>query len=361
MVSTVPEHPPATAAPGSVDPAVREARRVVGLYGDPDVTWSIVLRLRLVDPHEREDVAGRVPDVFEAHPHLGRPPVVEVQDATTVDRFANEHYGDHAPLVRLALDDSGRDLVVAAHHGAVDGLGLVGLAGRLSGLELGTSARGVSRTGQEPGFLAGTLPRLGEIVFRPPERFRGTERGERGDHLVYAERPLRMQGTGALAWAGLRALRDWNAAPPRHSQPVIALGVSRRPGQPMPRPDRDTAYTRLRVRGIDTRAELTDLLGRTQPEPDFPVTDARGLGAVLTRRLAGRLGASMLVSNLGLLAHPGVASASFWPVASGPHGVSLGLVSAGGVTTLTARVRRGWFTAEQSGSLLDLVGRELAS
>jgi hypothetical protein len=106
---------------------------------------------------------------------------------------------------------------------------------------------------------------------------------------------------------------------------------------------------------------LVDLLGRTAPEPDFPVTDARGLGAVLTRRLASRLGASMLVSNLGLMSGPGVDSASFWPVASGPNGVSLGLVSAGELTTVTVRARRGWFSEQDAAALLGLVGRSLPS
>jgi hypothetical protein len=355
MVSTVTGRPDPPTTRGEVHPAVRQARRVVGLYGDPDVTWSIVLRLLLTDAHSVEEMTRRLPALFDAHPHLGRPPTIERLDPETLDRFANEEFGDDAPLVRVALDDAGREFVLAAHHGAVDGLGLVGLAGRVLGLDLGTSARGVTRTGAEPGFLAGSLRRLGEVVFRPPERFRGVERAEHGDHLLRAEQPLRMQGTGALAWAGMQALRAWNEAPPRH--PVIALGVSRRPGLPSPRPDRDTAYTRLRVRGIEDRAALTDLLSRTQPEPDFPVTDAHGLGALMTRRLGSRLGASMLVSNLGLMSGPGVDSASFWPVASGPNGVGLGLVSAGGVTTLTVRVRRGWFTEEQAASLLDLTCR----
>lgn len=331
---------------------------MVGLYGDPDVTWSIVLRLELTHPHSVEEVSARIPALFEAHPHLGRCPAIERLDSRTVDTFANEPFADAAPLVRAALDDAGREFVLAAHHGAVDGLGLLGLAGQLLGLDLGTNARGVLRTGKEPGFLAGSLRRVREIVLEPPDRFRGAEREARGDHLLRAEQPLQMQGTAALAWAGLQALRAWNSGPPRH--PVIAVGISRRPGRPSPRPDRDTAYARLRVGGIEDRAALTDLLGRTDPEPDFPVTDAHGLGAVLTRALASRLGASMLVSNLGLMSAPGVTAAGFWPVASGPNGVSLGLVSVGGVTTLTVRARRGWFSEAQASSLLDLTRRALS-
>jgi hypothetical protein len=359
MVTLVRKRSSLRAAGPDVDPAVRQARRVVGLYGDPDVTWSIVLQLDLAEALSSEEISARVPAVFGAHPHLGLHPAIERRDATTLDRFANEPYADDAPLVRLALDDAGRQFLVAAHHGAVDGLGLVGLAGRLLGLELGTSARGVQRTGEEPGFLAGSLRRIQEIVLRPPERFRGSQRAERGDHLVGTVLPFRRQGTGALAWAGLSALRLWNGSPPSRSQAVIALGVSRRSGLPAPPPDRNTAYTRLRVSGIESRAALTELLIRTEPEPDFPVTDAHGLGAVVTRLLASRLGASMLVSNLGEISGRGVTSARFWPVASGPNGVSLGLVSAGDTTTMTVRARRGWFSEDDADALLDVTVKSL--
>ncbi len=332
---------------------------MVGLYGDPDVPWSIVLQLDLAEAVSLDSCSARLPALFGAHRHLGRRPVIERLDSTTLEGFANEPFADAAPLVRLALDDAGRRFIVAAHHGAVDGLGLVGLAGRVLDLELGTSARGVRRTGQEPGFVAGSLRRLREIVLRPPERFRGSPRADVGDHLVSVELPLRRQGTAALAWAGLQAFRAWNAPTPSRRQPVVALGVSRRSGWPSPAPDRDTAYSRLRVGEVDSLAAMTSLVVGTQPEPDFPVTDAKGLGAVVVRLFASRLGASMLVSNLGLVADPQVTSARFWPVASGPHGVSLGLVSAGGTTTLSARVRRGWFSEDDARKLLDLVRESL--
>ena len=104
---------------------------------------------------------------------------------------------------------------------------------------------------------------------------------------------------------------------------------------------------------------MSDLMIRTQPGPDSPVTDAHGLGAVVTRLLGSRLGASMLVSNLGQLSGREVTAASFWPVASGPNGVSLGLVSAGNSTTLTLRARRGWFSEDDAAALLDLTVKSL--
>jgi hypothetical protein len=61
------------------------------------------------------------------------------------------------------------------------------------------------------------------------------------------------------------------------------------------------------------------------------------------------------VSNLGLIEGREVVSASFWPVAAGPHGVSLGLVSARDATTVTVRARREWFDRGEVARLLDFV------
>jgi hypothetical protein len=97
----------------------------------------------------------------------------------------------------------------------------------------------------------------------------------------------------------------------------------------------------------------------TRPEPAFPVTRAGGVGPLVTRLLAPRLGSTLLISNLGLLARPGVERLEFWPVPSGPAGVCLGLASTPVRTTLTTRFRRGWFSEDEASSFADLVTGEL--
>lgn len=351
------------AAPEEVHPAVRRARQVVGLYGDPDVTWSILLELELATGLDRSALADRLGQVVREHPHLGRPPDVEEvatsgRSAAPADRerFANRPYGDVDPLIRVGLTSDGRVLLLAAHHGVIDGLGLVGLAGLLLATPLGTNARGVARSGAEPGFLRGAVRRLSEVVFRPPERYaaRVRDRGVAADVLAHADLPSARRGTAALAWAALVALRRWNGPLHRFRQPVIALGISRRPGTAPIAPDRDTAYSRVVAMDLHTSAELAARVAATDPEPDFPVSDAGGFGPLLVRLLASRLGATVLVSNLGLLEGRSVEALRFWPAASGPAGVAFGLASTRRTTTLTARARGGWFSRQDAEELLGL-------
>ena len=77
-----------------------------------------------------------------------------------------------------------------------------------------------------------------------------------------------------------------------------------------------------------------------EPEPDFPETSARGIGPWVTHLLRGRLGATALLSNLGVLEAPGLGSVAMFPATSGPRAVAVGLATAGGTTTLSLRTRR---------------------
>lgn len=343
-----------------IDPAVLQARRVVGLYGDPDVTWSVVLGLRLHLPVTRAAVADRAQALAADHPHLGTAPRVESYPAedevAVLDRFANVPYGDHEPLLRVALSVDGRDLLLAAHHGAVDGLGILGAASRLVGEPLASSARGIPRAAEPTGFLRSSLRRLGEALFRPPTRIVGDRSGGTaggdwlGSRSVEAGRP----GSAALVRAAVDLVRRANAGERRGGRLVVSMGLSRRPGSPVPTPDRDTAYVRLPADAVTSTGDARALVAATAPEPAFPVTDGGGLGPRVARLLSHRLGATVLVSNLGLVDNPAVDEIRFWPVPTGPAGVCLGLASTPSVTTLTLRARRGWFSAGAAERLLAL-------
>lgn len=342
-----------------LDPAVLQARRVVGLYGDPDVTWSVVLGLRLHVPVSRAAVADRVQTLVADHPHLGAAPAVDSyradDEVAVLDRFANDPYGDHEPLLRVALSDDGRDLVLAAHHGVVDGLGILGAASRLVGEPLASTARGIPRAAEPTGFVRSSLRRLGEALFRPPTRIAGDRSGGTvagdwlGSRRVEAARP----GSAALVRAAVDLVRRANAGR-GGGRLVVSMGLSRRPGSPVPSPDRDTAYVRLPADGVSSTGDARALVAGTLPEPAFPVTDGGGLGPRVARLLSHRLGATVLVSNLGRVDSPAVDEIRFWPVPTGPAGVCLGLASTPSVTTLTLRARRGWFSAEAAERLLAL-------
>jgi hypothetical protein len=353
-----------TAAAG-VEPAVLQARRVVGLYGDPDVTWSVVLAFRTTSPLEADPVRARAEELAAAHSHLGAAPTVEVFDPAderaVLHRFANERYADHDPLLRVGLATDGLQLVVAAHHGAIDGLGLLGAASALLGEPLESSARGIPPEAEPRGFVRRGVRRLGEAVFRPPARIGGDRvaSGERGDWLVDRRVDARRPGSAALVRAAVDLVHG--APVGRRGRLVVSMGLSRRPGTPVPAPDRDTAYVRLRADGVTSVDDARALVARTPPEPAFPVTDGGGLAPRLTRLLSHRLGATVLVSNLGLVDSRAVESISFWPVPTGPFGVALGLASSPTSTTLTVRARRGWFSEEAATRLAGIAAESLRS
>lgn len=341
---------------------------MVGLYGDPDVSWSVLLELEFEVPRDRGQVEEAAARLVEEYPHLGAPPQVVTFAPATAEQvratFADATYGDHDPLVRAALSGDCRTLLVAAHHGAVDGLGLLGVAAALAGARLTSSARGIERSTEPTGFVAASLRRLAEAAFFPPVRFASNEQpgAAVGDWLL--ARPVRnvRSGSAALLMGVVAAVRAWNArTPARGRRLVIAMGLSRRPGAPTPVPDRDTAFMRLVATRIRSVADAAALVAATAPEPVFPVSDGGGLGPRFARRLSGRLGSTALVSNLGLVVGDGLRQVRFWPVPTGPSGVAIGLASVGTETVLTLRVRRGWFGPDQAEALADLVVTEFVS
>lgn len=344
----------------AVHPAVLQARRVVGLYGDPDVTWSVVLALRLRDARVAGEVSAAAGALVGGSPHLGPAPRVEVfaphAEGGVLEAFANQPYGDQGPLLRVAISDDGRHVVVAAHHGVVDGLGLLGAAARLVDLPLTSNARGIPRASEPGGFVRGSLRRATEALFGPPVRVAGDRAGTsaaEGDWLLVRPVEAPRIGSATLVRAAVDLVGRANGNP-RPGRVVVSMGLSRRPGHPSPTPDRDTAYTRLAAGSVTSVADARALMAITRPEPAFPVSDGGGLAPRVARLLSHRLGATVLVSNLGLVEHPAVEAINFWPVATGPAGVCLGLASTSSSTMLTVRARRGWFSPAAAQRLADL-------
>lgn len=354
-------------SPDDVDPAVRGARRVVGLYGDPGVSWSIVLGADLDEPLDPDPLQRRLETVVTLHPHLGRPGTIarfpDARETTMLGTLAGERYGDRSPLVRVALAEDGRRLLVAAHHGAIDGLGMLGLLAALLGAEVTSEARGVASDSERGSFVAAGVRRLAEALVRPPRRVAARRaRSGAGDELVSRVVTGPGGGSAALLLSTCRAVRRWNdGAGARVSPLVVAMGLSRRPGSPTPAPDRDTAYVRLPADGILDAGDARGVLDTVRPEPAFPVSDGGGLAPRLIALLSGRLGATVLLSNLGRVHAPGVRGLDFWPVPTGPAGVAVGLATVAGEVRLTVRARHDWFAADSTGRLADLLAEELQS
>ena len=297
--------------------------------------------------------ADRLAALCAHHDHLGAAPVVEVVGeadwAARRAALASIDYGS-AALLRVAVREDGRRLAVGAHHGAVDGLGLIAVAGVAIGEELRTQARGIGDRGARAGFVRSSLARLREALVDPPPRFAGTGQSSSDEDLSELTRPLTRRGTSHLAVATAEAFGDRG----HRGVPLFVIGASRRTGI-VPHANRETAYLRLRVPVDAAPAQVGRALASVPPEPDFPATSVRGAGPRVTRVLRRRLGATALLSNLGRI-DGAVDSVAMFPACSGPRAVAIGLASTSGTTTLSLRTRRAEFTADEHARLLADLG-----
>ena len=266
-------------------------------------------------------------------------------------RFAATSYADGEPLVRVAVGD---ELLIAAHHGAVDGLGLLALLGIALDVPVRSNAGGVGERPPAESFARSAVRRFGEAVFQPPTRICPAAHDRTtAEVLLRRDIPRVQAGSAALTLGALRATQAWNRA---HGVPanrvVAAVGASRRPGAQL-RPEHDSAFFRLPLPpGADLPAVRTMLAARA-PEPDFPARRNPVAGLAI-RALAPRLGSTFLMSNLGVVDAP-VASLAFHPAASGRSGVAFGATTVGATTTLTVRARGRDFAPGAAAALLDLL------
>jgi hypothetical protein len=325
------------------------AREVVGLYGDPSVPWSIVLQATLSEPLDAGVLRGRLAALADRFPHLGgAPSVVSTGRPEDVRAdFASRIYDGRSPLVRVAVLD--RTLLLAAHHGAVDGLGLLALLGAAVDRPVRTGVVGMRDREIAPSFALAAARRVGEAVFAPPMRLRAVPSEADGEVLASADLPRLGVGTAAVTAAAASVVREWNRR--RRGRMVAAIGASRRDGDDLT-PEHRAAYLRLRLPPGTDRASVRAMLENQRLEPDFPPSrnPLLRLGA---RALAGRLGATFLASNLGAVeVGPPVAALTFFPQPSGPVGVAIGVVSTAGSTSLTVRARRRDLTDAAASDLL---------
>lgn len=347
--------------------AGRQAHEVVGLYGDPDTTWGICLELGLATPLEAVGAGERLATLAAAYPHLGpAPAVTTVPDGGWVnarESAAAAPYELGGPQLRVLVDGQGRALV-AAHHGVVDGLGLLAVAEAVCGFPLASHARGIGDRPAPYSFVRSSLARLGEALLRPPPRFAShhgsSAPGAPGtEHLVVRTLPRRDAGTVALGLAVGTAFSTWNPPGRGHrGQPLLVVGASRRPAGELA-PDRRTAYLRFRLDPSWNRDRVRAAFAAVPPEPEFPETSAGGIGPRVTRLLRSRLGGTAQLSNLGVVQAPGLLHAAMFPALSGPRAFAVGLVSTTSSTTVSLRTRGTEFSAAETEQLVGLIAAAL--
>lgn len=334
------------------------AHRVVGLYGDPTVSWSILLEATLLSVLTPEKARMRLAVATEARPHLGAAPEVESVPAKELsavrDRFADAPYERGAPLLRVAVCADEPIVLIAAHHGALDGLGLLAVLGLVLDVPISSAARGIGERTTDRSFLASAFRRLAEALFAPPARIT-PERRASGPGDVFAARniPRTRLGSAVFAAAAASLTETWNSRHgARTTRVVAAVGASRRGGA-APEPEHDSAFFRLRLGRKPAAGEVSALLATQSPEPDFPARSSR-IARLGTRLLASRLGSTYLVSNLGIVAcADAVTAIAFYPAASGRSGVAFGAATVGETSTVTVRARRKDFDDVATGGLAD--------
>lgn len=339
------------------------ADRVVGLYGDPTVSWSILLDARLGYVLAPEIAAERLGAATSKYPHLGAPPVIEqvavAEFPAARARFAAAPYERGAPLIRVAVCTDEPAVLIAAHHGALDGLGLLAVLGLALDVPISSGATGIGARAGGESFLSSALRRLAEALFAPPARI-SPDRGmpDTGDVFAARHEPRMRLGAAAFVAAAARATEVWNRAHgTKAARIVAALGASWRGGA-APEPEHGSAFFRLRLTPEPTADDVGRVLAAQQPEPDFPARSSR-IARLGTRLLASRLGSTFLVSNLGAVsagagsAQDVVRSIAFYPAASGRSGVAFGAATVGDTSTLTIRARRKDFDNAAADRLID--------
>lgn len=344
----------------------------MGLYGDPTISWFIAVDATFSAALEAGALESRAEELLAGRPSLG----ADVEWSTfddaradeTLTRLVDRPLGDGEPVLRVARHRDGTRLVVAIHHGSVDGFGLLAVLGALAGMPVVSASRGIGERRSSVGFVRGSVRRLGEALVFPPTRLAGRPRlrsadaGCRGDVTARVDQPATAADTSALVAATVQAVVGWNRARGAEvSRVAVAVAASRRDGADA-RPDRDTAYLRIRL-GEPTAQLAPDafrlVLQHAAPEPTFPERSvrvwSRGLG-VLVRR---RLGSTMLVSNLGRLSADGLESVAFYPAAAGVRALAVGLASTSTTTTVTVRLPAADFSDGDAATLCAEVARGL--
>jgi hypothetical protein len=343
------------------------------MYGDPSVSWSIAIDVALSEPANTVDVQDRCGALAEQHPHLGRPPGVrpfdEASAATVLAEMLDAPYGDQDPLVRVALARGGRRLLVAGHHGALDGLGLLATLSILLDQPVLTRAAGIGQSTSRLGFIRSTSARLIEALFTPPDRVARSKctRVDRppvagpGDFTARIDLSATRVNTAAIVAATARAVGDRNS---RHGagarRLVAAVGASRRDGS-RARPDRDTAYLRIRLPRDLTESAVRNAIASTPPEPAFPERSLGRTGKLVIRALRARLGSSLLVSNLGVVPCAAVEQIALYPSAAGPQALAVGVASTSSYTTVTVRMPRADFSQHAADEVCAAIARQLVT
>ncbi|GAA1542998.1 hypothetical protein [Nocardioides humi] len=307
---------------------------------DPRIGWRILLTATLPQPPPAE-LADRLAALARDQGWPSRSPLAAPSLAHLRARLVA------AAPEPLLVGVHDHELVVSAHHGALDGLSLLAVLDRLGLGPATSSARGVGDRTTTGGLVTTVAHRLGEVALRPPARVTppAAPVPEPGDVLVDAELAGSVR-VAPLVHAAAQAVGRHQATRGRRARHVaVAVGAVRTQGAARGLGDHSVLLRLRDVERLDL-AGVAEALGSapvvTPPAPgaDRPWTPLLGRAtATGLRVLAPRLGSTLLVSHLGEVDAPAVERLAFHPVTAGGTGISLGAVGHRGRTVLTLRAR----------------------
>lgn len=303
-----------------------------------DATWSVLLEAQLDAAPAADVIAARLARAVDEASWLGPAPEVWAADDVTDLRgvFADRAFSDGGPAVRAARSDTG--LLLAAHHGAVDGLGLLALMAVALHRPLPSSVRGVGDR-HAPGRARSNLARVAQVLVSPsPLVARDTTSPGEGDAfaVVKANRPA---GAARLLAATASALADWNrqhGRPPRALE--IAVGASTIAGNASDLQDNST-FLRIRCKMPFDLPTARAAIAAATPQPTQP-SRASAAARFTARALGRRMGPTALTSSLGRIpASSGLRELRFLPVTYGRSGLAVGAAQVADNLTIGLRAR----------------------
>ncbi len=304
--------------------------------GDPRVRWTIALEALLDDPVDPAGARSRLRTL----PWPTEMSEVQQRDG---DALLMSVTGPGESSVRAAY--SGRALALGAEHLHCDGLGLLAVLATVTGSSVASSAKGVGERQTRTSGGVAARQRLREVLLAPPATVAHRPGDDSaGEAFAQITVPGRVQ-VAELTYAAVRAVQDHNRIQRvRSTRIAVAIGASRLGGAAPIAGDHSAL---LRLRNVDVLS-LPDLRAAIRAAAPEPAPPGSGEGSRLVASaatialgvLSRRLGSTLLVSHLGEVTAPGVASLAFYPVTGGGSGVSLGAVGLNGTTTITLRGRR---------------------
>lgn len=321
-------------------PASRHALALLR-FPDPRTDWVVVTVASLAAPID--DLDDRLAALHRAVPivgarlrdevwHPGAPPTVglvdgDILDAPTLDRAFDLRA---EPPLRLLRSADGSQLGVIGHHAAFDGLALVAV---LRALTSGELPRPVASP--PPGEPGSKLPLLARLV-RPADRVAPSVGVHPGDS--YATTTIAPTGkgvTGRLAAAAVTAVQAHNQ---RAGERLAKVGITVAVGGPAG-VGNVASYRRIDVAPTDDVAAEVQAALAVPDEPGEQVS-APKLVMRMLEPVVERFSDTILVSNLGRHAIPGVRRLDFFPVARGRSAVCVASAAVEGAeTSFTVRAR----------------------